>query len=204
VCFACHCRGPLAYPSPQLTLKRAPSLKAPLPMLARATCAWPSPWSTTLETWSRRIACPSRHRPRELNPQISHKPRRRQRKTVAGWTSTRLRCQSAHHRDRTTHNNRSPGANMDAVWPFALAPRLDREGQSIPTQGQCACETAPAGADPLKDPAYHEPQTTPEGSLIKSPGVLRRMRFCQSSRLEAVVQYADEQEADCNHSAIMF
>jgi hypothetical protein len=35
----------------------------------------------------------------------------------------------------------------------------------------------PHGADPLKDPAYHEPQTTPEGSLIKSPGVLRRMRF---------------------------
>jgi FixJ family two-component response regulator len=35
--------------------------------------------------------------------------RERQRKTVAGRTSTRLRCQSAHHRDRTTHNNRSPG-----------------------------------------------------------------------------------------------
>jgi hypothetical protein len=86
---------------------------------------------------------PPHQRPREPNPQSSHKPRRRQRKTVAGWMNTRLRCQFAHHRDRKTHHNRSLGANMDDACPFAATPPVDGEGQSILTQGHRAGETAP-------------------------------------------------------------
>src|SRR5215471_16891586 len=50
---------------------------------------------------------PPRQRPHEPGAQIAHKPRRRQRKTVAGWMMIRLRCQLAHHRDRNTQNSRS-------------------------------------------------------------------------------------------------
>jgi hypothetical protein len=51
---------------------------------------------------------PPRHWAWAPNPQSGHKPRRRQRKTVAGWTITRPRCQFAHHRDNKTQNSRSP------------------------------------------------------------------------------------------------
>ena len=47
-----------------------------------------------------------RHEP---DSQIAHKPRRRQRKTVAGWTMIGLRCQFAHQRDRNNQNSRSLG-----------------------------------------------------------------------------------------------
>jgi len=50
---------------------------------------------------------PPRQRPYEPDTQIAHKPRRRQRKTVAGCTMNRLRCQLAHQRDRNTQNSRS-------------------------------------------------------------------------------------------------
>ena len=52
---------------------------------------------------------PPRQWPHEPDRQIAHKPRRRQRKTVAGWTVIRLRCQFAHQRDSNTQNSRSLG-----------------------------------------------------------------------------------------------
>ena len=50
---------------------------------------------------------PPRQRPHELDTQIVHTPRRRQRKAVAGSTMIRLCCQLAYQRDRNTHNSRS-------------------------------------------------------------------------------------------------
>jgi len=44
-----------------------------------------------------------------VSRQIAHEPRRRQRKTVAGLTMIRLRCQFAHQRDRNIQNSRSLG-----------------------------------------------------------------------------------------------
>src|SRR5262252_4759612 len=44
-----------------------------------------------------------------VSRQIAHEPRRRQRKTVAGLTMIRLRCQFAHQRDRNNQNSRSLG-----------------------------------------------------------------------------------------------
>jgi hypothetical protein len=52
---------------------------------------------------------PPRQRRHEPDPQIAQKPRRRQRKTVAGWTMIRPRRQFAHQRDKNTQNNRSLG-----------------------------------------------------------------------------------------------
>jgi len=52
---------------------------------------------------------PPRQRRHEPDTQIAHKPRRRQRNTVAGWTTIRLCCQFTHQRDRKTQNSRSLG-----------------------------------------------------------------------------------------------
>jgi hypothetical protein len=52
---------------------------------------------------------PPRRQPHEPDTQIAQKPRRRQRKMVAGWTTIRLRRQFAHQRDRSAQNGRSLG-----------------------------------------------------------------------------------------------
>ena len=61
-------------------------------------------WRTSLETLGR----PPRQRPRDRYLHREDQPRRRQRKTVSGWTIIRL-SRHSHQRDSRIHSSRSQG-----------------------------------------------------------------------------------------------
>ncbi len=60
-----------------------------------------------LRTLREILGRPPRQRPRDRYFHIADQPLRRQRKTVSGWTMTRLLRQSDHQRDSKIQNRRS-------------------------------------------------------------------------------------------------
>src|SRR6516164_4882697 len=80
---------------------------------------------------------PPRQRRHEPDPQIAQKPRRRQRKMVAGWTMIRPRCQFAHQRDKNTQNSRSLGRKHGRRVPVRCLkiPLISDEAVNIDEEG---------------------------------------------------------------------